>query len=545
MPIQSYSDDSDSDSSGESEDTRPSKKNMSWSQRRAAMAEQAASEDDDFLFSERTQALNIPRLGALVSQIEDKKLEDKKLEDKKQSKNAKKTTGSKPFNTKTSSFKKRSNFHSSETTPEDAVDHGHHEDSHSFQGRGYSKPQQHHHPDGFSRSTGIDADVNTGLDAGHHTAEVLDPETRAALFKELKASMEAGPLHQTSNQTSNSTKTPGSETLGSEVSMGETPLPEPSRTRRRSALLEDQPEPASTYKAYKAIPSQRSARAELTEEELADRYSEDGTSRTKAYPQKDFTKKTSSFSKPKKSGFGAKKDPLKKFLASEKAKQKEVKKYPSYGKKYGQKYGQKPASSASEDQNELDEDGSTSSESTSSKGTYPQKEPAARKTTREPSSIMFGSAARMASAKDWPAQAMIDRLVEKFSDWPDAKELAERTVAKLIEMKAVDDVRFARGFIRARASRKSIKTLLNELKFKKVSESDAKAALDELIEQGDVTDDSDSMIQLWRRKFGQLPTNDKERNKQARYLASRGFSPGAVYSLWKSITKGDIPLEEE
>lgn len=167
------------------------------------------------------------------------------------------------------------------------------------------------------------------------------------------------------------------------------------------------------------------------------------------------------------------------------------------------------------------------------------------KSTRDPKAVMFSSALRSASSKDWPAQALMDRLVEKFSDWPDAKELAEITVARLVEMKAVDDVRYARGFIRQRASRKSVKTLLRELSMKKISEADCRAALDELVERGEIQDDNASMIALWRRKFGALPVGEKEKARQARYLASRGFAPGAIYSLWRDIAKGDIPLEEE
>lgn len=166
------------------------------------------------------------------------------------------------------------------------------------------------------------------------------------------------------------------------------------------------------------------------------------------------------------------------------------------------------------------------------------------KTPRDPKAVMFNSALRVASAKDWPAQALHDRLVEKFSDWPDVKELAAATVARLIELKAVDDVRYARGFIRQRASRKSVKTLLRELSMKKVSDESCRLALEELVERGEIQDDNASMIALWRRKFGALPQGEKEKARQARYLASRGFAPGAIYQLWRDIAKGDIPLEE-
>lgn len=167
------------------------------------------------------------------------------------------------------------------------------------------------------------------------------------------------------------------------------------------------------------------------------------------------------------------------------------------------------------------------------------------KTPRDPKAVMFNSALRVASAKDWPAQALTERLIEKFADWPDAKELAVETVARLVDLKAVDDVRYARGFIRQRAARKSVKSLLRELSMKKVSEESCQLALAELVERGEIQDDNASMIALWRRKFGALPQGDKEKARQARYLASRGFAPGAIYSLWRDIAKGDIPLQEE
>lgn len=44
---------------------------------------------------------------------------------------------------------------------------------------------------------------------------------------------------------------------------------------------------------------------------------------------------------------------------------------------------------------------------------------------------------------------------------------------------------------------------------------------------------------VWQKKFGRLPTNLKERGKQIRFMASRGFSSEVIQQLLAQIDKED------
>ena len=68
--------------------------------------------------------------------------------------------------------------------------------------------------------------------------------------------------------------------------------------------------------------------------------------------------------------------------------------------------------------------------------------------------------------------------------------------------------------------------ILHELREKGVSDAALAAAESQL--KGS---EFDAARAVWRKKFGKLPATQQERAKQARFLASRGFSAEAVHRL--------------
>jgi regulatory protein len=49
--------------------------------------------------------------------------------------------------------------------------------------------------------------------------------------------------------------------------------------------------------------------------------------------------------------------------------------------------------------------------------------------------------------------------------------------------------------------------------------------------------ENDELVALWQRRYGSPPQDEKEKNRQIRYLISRGYELGKVLALMKAIHK--------
>lgn len=78
--------------------------------------------------------------------------------------------------------------------------------------------------------------------------------------------------------------------------------------------------------------------------------------------------------------------------------------------------------------------------------------------------------------------------------------------------------RFAEARVRTRASRYGNQRLVQELRMKGVDSASIDRALQE------AGSEYERARAIWEKKFGSPPEDHKERNRQIRFLASRGFS---------------------
>lgn len=145
---------------------------------------------------------------------------------------------------------------------------------------------------------------------------------------------------------------------------------------------------------------------------------------------------------------------------------------------------------------------------------------------------VFEHAGRLIAIKDWSREGMRERLAERFRGHPEAQALASEAAARLEALGALDDLRFARGFIRARLGKRSLQAALRELSRKGISQERAEQAVEELRSEGLVAEGGDHAFDVWRRKFGELPCNEKDKARQARFMASHGFSYSAMSKAW-------------
>lgn len=92
----------------------------------------------------------------------------------------------------------------------------------------------------------------------------------------------------------------------------------------------------------------------------------------------------------------------------------------------------------------------------------------------------------------------------------------------------LSDARFTESLVHRRASRVGTARILGELKRHAVDG----ALVESVGEQLRETEFSRAQA-VWRKKFGSLPVTPAERAKQARFLASRGFSSATIVKLLK------------
>lgn len=145
---------------------------------------------------------------------------------------------------------------------------------------------------------------------------------------------------------------------------------------------------------------------------------------------------------------------------------------------------------------------------------------------------VFTYAGRLLSMKDWSEAGMRERLQERFKKAPQAEQWAAQASQRMREIGALDDARFARGFIRQRLGRKSLSQAAREASLKGISREVAQQAIESLREEGLIAEPMDQAFDVWNKKFGALPTDDRSRAKQARFMASRGFSYEAISKAW-------------
>ena len=94
----------------------------------------------------------------------------------------------------------------------------------------------------------------------------------------------------------------------------------------------------------------------------------------------------------------------------------------------------------------------------------------------------------------------------------------------------LSDSRFAESLLNRRASRMGASRIVNELKRHAVGQT----LVEEVSAQLKETELARAQA-VWRKKFGTLPETPNERAKQARFLATRGFSQGIIGKILKGI----------
>jgi len=108
---------------------------------------------------------------------------------------------------------------------------------------------------------------------------------------------------------------------------------------------------------------------------------------------------------------------------------------------------------------------------------------------------------------------------------PDA-QLVESLLDELQEAGWLSEQRLAEQMVGAARDRYGSRRVLQRLRQKGVTGDTLERAADSLKAQ-----ELESARALWRKRFGQAPSNLQEKARQARFLAGRGFSSDVIGQL--------------
>ncbi|MEK6349350.1 MAG: recombination regulator RecX [Burkholderia sp.] len=179
--------------------------------------------------------------------------------------------------------------------------------------------------------------------------------------------------------------------------------------------------------------------------------------------------------------------------------------------------------SGRDDRNERDEAASSARsgaarEASSPDGDTPRTRP------ERPARSLKGRALGYLSRREYSRSELARKLAPYVEEGDDPEALLDA----LERENWLSDARFTESLVHRRASRLGTARILGELKRHAVDGELVESVTEQLRE----TEFSRAQA-VWRKKFGSLPGSQAERARQARFLASRGFSSSTIVKILK------------
>ncbi|MDR1528926.1 MAG: recombination regulator RecX [Burkholderiales bacterium] len=135
------------------------------------------------------------------------------------------------------------------------------------------------------------------------------------------------------------------------------------------------------------------------------------------------------------------------------------------------------------------------------------------------------TAIRLLAKREYGRAELEQRLLRGDADSAEVNAVLNDLVAHNF----LSDERFAETIARRKQGKFSKRAIARQLKERGVDQQTTETALASL---GNASEEEEALA-LWRQRFGKLPEGEKEKNKQIRFLASRGFSLSAIFKMLK------------
>lgn len=152
---------------------------------------------------------------------------------------------------------------------------------------------------------------------------------------------------------------------------------------------------------------------------------------------------------------------------------------------------------------------------------------------KQPAPSLMGRALRFLSRREHSQQ----ELRKKLLPYADSEQELDDLLVKLEKQNWLSDQRFAEGLARRKSERYGSLKIVEELKQNGVDQETVSRLKNDLKES-----DAQRAHDLWQKKFdGVSPVDQKDRAKQMRYLASKGFPLDQVSKI---ITGRYMPSDD-
>jgi regulatory protein len=149
----------------------------------------------------------------------------------------------------------------------------------------------------------------------------------------------------------------------------------------------------------------------------------------------------------------------------------------------------------------------------------------ARKKKESPS--LKGTAIRLLARRDYGRTELAQRLSRGGA----AVEEIEAVLDEMAALGFLSDERYAELLVRQKQGRYAKRAIAQTLKERGLDRETAEAALSTL----ETADEADEALALWRKRFNAPPQDERERNRQMRFLLSRGYSMAVAFKVLKVV----------
>lgn len=139
-----------------------------------------------------------------------------------------------------------------------------------------------------------------------------------------------------------------------------------------------------------------------------------------------------------------------------------------------------------------------------------------------PAKSLQARAVGLLARREYPRSELRDKLLATGATADEVDPVLDELAAQGY----LSDERFAHALVRQKHGAYSKRSIAQTLKAKGVAGEVVSEAL-----AGADADDADTLVALWRRRFGRAPADDRERARQVRFLQSRGFGLSAILKL--------------
>ena len=114
-------------------------------------------------------------------------------------------------------------------------------------------------------------------------------------------------------------------------------------------------------------------------------------------------------------------------------------------------------------------------------------------------------------------------------------EAIERALDELTAAGYLSDARYAQAVVAQRKGRFGKRAIVHTLKERGIAAPDAAAALAQLAG----VDEVEEATALWRRRFGEVPRDEREKARHVRFLQARGYGLSTALAVLRRAGQRD------